>query len=284
MQFDATGKVSFDHLYAQDDPRAYFGGLQELDYCIPQLAKPYFSKLIQEYREAEGVDVPTVLDVGCSYGVNAALLRCDATIDELYERYAGPDTAALGRDDLLARDRAFVRSRRHLDRARFVGLDTSGPALAYALAAGLLDEAVHADLENDDPTDEQRARLAQADLVISTGCIGYVSERTIRLVAGASGERRPLMAHFVLRMFPYEPVAESLSGLGYHTVPVEGLFKQRRFASAQEQAQVLDALSAAGVDPRGLELDGWLYSQLFLSLPFGNRTLAHAAGRTEAQG
>jgi SAM-dependent methyltransferase len=272
VDFDATGKVSLDHLYVQDDPRPYFRSLRRLGYCIPQLAKPYFTKLIQDQRQAERVEAPTVLDIGCSYGVNAALLKCDATIDELNEHYARADDLRLTRDELLGRDRAFVRSRRDPGTIRVIGLDSSGPALAYAAAAGLLDSAIHADLENHDPTGPQRARLAEADLVISTGCIGYVTERTIRRVAEASPARRPPMAHFVLRMFPYAPVADSLAELGYETVHVAGLFRQRRFASPQEQSQVLDTLSAAGVDPTGLEAEGWLYAQLFLSLPGGATT------------
>ena len=270
MDFDATGKVSLDHLYAQHDPRRYFATLGRLDYCIPQHAKPYFTKLLEDHREATGVASPTVLDIGCSYGVNAALLRCDASIDDLYERY-GAEANGLTREDLVARDRAFVRSHGALDGTQVVGLDISAPALAYAVDAGLLDDAVCADLENATATEGQRRMFARADIVVSTGCLGYVTERTIRQVAEASGGRLPWMAHFVLRMFPYDPVAESLAGLGYETVQVEGLFKQRRFASEQEQAQVLGTLSAAGVDPQGLEEDGWMYAQLFLSLPHGTR-------------
>jgi carnitine O-acetyltransferase len=269
VDHDETGKVTLDHLYAQDDPRAYFAYLRGLDYGIPQLAKPYFGKLIADYREASGVEVPTVVDLGCSYGVNAALLSCDATIDDLYERYAGPASAALTRDELVARDRAYVRSRCAPRPVRFVGLDMSAPALAYARDAGFLDEAVHADLEAGDPAGADRDRLAAADIVVSTGCIGYVTERTVRRLAEAPGGRLPWMAHFVLRMFPFDPVAESLAELGYDTVRVEGAFRQRRFASAQEQALVLDSLSAVGVDPRGLEDDGWLYAELHLSLPSG---------------
>jgi carnitine O-acetyltransferase len=269
LQLDATGKVSLDHLYVQDDPRLYFATLRQLDYCIPQQAKPYFTKLIEEHRQERGVDVPTVLDIGCSYGVNAALLRCDATLDELYERYAGAGRDGLGREALIADDRAFVRSRRHLDRARFIGLDSSAPALAYARAAGWLDDAVHADLESGDPTDDEAAILGTADLVVSTGCLGYVTERTIRRIADACGDRRPWMAHFVLRMFPFTPVAETLGELGYESVKVGGVFRQRRFASEQEQALVLDGLAALGVDPRGLEADGWLYAQLHVSRPSG---------------
>jgi hypothetical protein len=147
-----------------------------------------------------------------------------------------------------------------------VGLDSSLPALSYALAAGFLDDAVHADLEERELTGPERRRLASTGLVISTGCVGYVGARTIAQLASA-GERRPWMAHFVLRMFTFEPLAQCLAEMGYETVRSGGLFKQRRFATALEQARVLDALSSGGVDPRGLEADGWLYAQLYVSRP-----------------
>lgn len=211
--------------------------------------------------------VPKVLDIGCSYGINAALLKYDATMDELYARYDDPEHEADSRDVLLARDRELSRSRRPAQGIRFTGLDASGSALSYALEAGFLDDAVNADLENNEPTPHQRDQLAGTDLVISTGCIGYVTERTLARVVEAQGGRRPWMAHFVLRMFPFDPVERALAGLGYRTVRVEEVFKQRQFASPQEQALVLDSMSAAGVDARGLEAEGWLYAQLHLSQP-----------------
>jgi SAM-dependent methyltransferase len=267
VNYDATGKVSLDHIYAQPDPRAYFSTLRALDYCIPQLAKPYFVRLIQEYRQSQQILAPNILDVGCSYGINAALLRCDATMDELYERYCGLDADAQTRSTLLARDQELVRSRDRSKGVRFVGLDISHPALAYALRAGFIDAAVHANLEECDPTEQQREQFAGADLVISTGCLGYVWERTITRIVDANDGRRPWMAHFVLRMFPFEPVAERLAELGYQTVRHEGVFRQRRFASPEEQSGVLDTLSTVGVDPRGLEAEGWLYAQLYISRP-----------------
>jgi carnitine O-acetyltransferase len=267
VHFDATGKVSFGHIYTAPDPRDYFSTLRELDYRIPELAKPYFMKLVEEYRRSCGIRTPKVLDIGCSYGINAALLKCDATMDELYERYCGPDSHGLTRSMLLARDRELVRSRNRGRYGRFVGLDSSRPALSYALSAGFIDGAVNADLERRDPTEQERDQFAGTDLVISTGAVGYVGARTISRVVSANGERRPWMAHFVLRMFPFGPVAASLAGSGYETVHLERAFKQRRFASPEEQSLVLDTLSAAGVDPRGLEADGWLYAQLHVSRP-----------------
>jgi carnitine O-acetyltransferase len=269
VEFDETGKISLDHIYAQPDPRAYFTTLRQLDYCIPQLAKPYFARLIQDYRKARRVPVPNVLDIGCSYGINAALLKLDTTMAELYRHYG--DTGIQTRSGLLARDRELVRSRSRARHTRFVGLDSSYPALSYAQTAGFLDTAVHADLEVGEPTELQSGQLAGADLVISTGCLGYVTERTVARVARANGDRPPWMAHFVLRMFPFEPVAESLAELGYDTVHHERVFRQRRFASPQEQSLVLDTLSTVGVDPRGLETDGWLYAQLHVSRPRATR-------------
>ncbi|XVQ09832.1 class I SAM-dependent methyltransferase [Spirillospora sp. CA-255316] len=269
MRADTTGKISLDHIYVQPDPRAYFSTLRELDYAIPQLAKPYFAKLVQEYRDATGVRNPTVLDIGCSYGINAALLRCDATMDELYDRYSGPGAAELGIEELLERDREMVRSRAGSRTTRFVGLDASEPALSYAVRAGFLDAAVHADLEENDPTGPQRERLAAADVVISTGCIGYVTERTIGRIVAAAQEngRRPWMAHFVLRMFPFDAVEETLAAAGYETVRADGVFRQRRFATAEEQSQVLDTLAGVGVDAGGVESEGGLYARLHISRP-----------------
>ena len=75
------------------------------------------------------------------------------------------------------------------------------------------------------------------------------------------------MAHFVLRMFPFAEIAAGLAELGYRTTRVDGVFEQRRFANPQEQQQMLATLTAAGVDPTGLEADGRLYAELHLSRP-----------------
>jgi carnitine O-acetyltransferase len=264
LDFDATGKATLDHIYTQPDPRAYFAVLREFDYYIPQLAKPYFRALIDSYRSTRRVAVPRVVDLGCSYGVNAALLRCNASMDELYRHYA--EAAEDSVEQLRARDRELAAGRRGGVSARFVGLDASQPALDYAVEAGLLDDTVHADFERADPTVSQVAALARTDVVISTGCLGYVGASTLaRLVSAA--RRPPWMLHFALRMFPYDPIADRLADFGYQTVCLEGLFRQRRFVSAEEQAQVLDTLASVGVDPSGRETRGWLYAQPFLSRP-----------------
>ncbi|MFI6865438.1 class I SAM-dependent methyltransferase [Nocardia sp. NPDC050406] len=278
VSLHSTGKASFDDIYHRPDPREYYARMAELDYCIPELAKPYFAKFIDDYRAATGIAAPTVLDLGCSYGVNAALLRLDRTMPELTRHYLGdtenhcetgtPTDAerAEAAAELIARDRALLAADQ-LPTVRFVGMDASRPALDYAQRAGLLHDIVHADLEAADPTEDQRRTLATADLVISTGCVGYITDRTLLRVARAHGGKLPWMAHFVLRMFSFDPIAVRLGELGYRTEHVPGTFRQRRFASDDERLSVLNTLETQGVDTAGHESDGWLYAQLYLSRP-----------------
>jgi transcription antitermination factor NusG len=67
-------KENMDYIYNQPDPRAYFRELNKLDYEIPDNAKPIFQKLIGHLRQHRD-DTIHVLDLGCSYGVNAAILK-----------------------------------------------------------------------------------------------------------------------------------------------------------------------------------------------------------------
>jgi SAM-dependent methyltransferase len=265
---DDTGKVSFDDVYVADDPRPYFRTLRHHDYDIPATARPHFAGLVADLRAARG-GVPTVLDVGCSYGVNAALLRCDVTLAELYERY-GDAAGDAPRDVLLAADRALVRNRPSGTAARILGLDTSAPALGYARDAGFLDGGVVADLESGELTDAQRRVLRDVGLVVSCGCIGYVTEKTLLRVVDAVAGPPPWMAHYCLRMFPFDTIAGHLDDLGYSTTVVGEPVRQRRFASPRERELVLARLAELGVDDAG-ESGGWLYARLHVSVPRGER-------------
>ena len=81
--FDDTGKVVFDDYYDQPDPRAYFTTLRELDYRIAGEAQPIMQTTLEALRSCRGEDSVKVVDLGASYGINSARLRCDLTIDDL---------------------------------------------------------------------------------------------------------------------------------------------------------------------------------------------------------
>lgn len=267
FELDPTGKINIDEIYNKADPRAYYSTLRHLNYLIPQFAKPIFQRTIDAYRQHNRTGRVRLLDLGCSYGVNAALLKCDVELEHLYELYDIGSPAS--RADLLARDRDFYARRRSDTDIEVIGLDASRNAVRYALEAGLLDGGISRDLENE-PLDEATARaVSDVNLVISTGCIGYVGAATLGKIIGArSGTGKPWMAHFVLRMFPFGDIAASLASAGYITEKAEGVtFFQRRFASEEEQESVLARLDELNVDPTGKEADGWYHAEFYLSRP-----------------
>ena len=118
--------------------------------------------------------------------------------------------------------------------------------------------------------------LAQVDLVTSTGCVGYVTHKTFeRLLPAVTEGRPPWLANFVLRMFPFQPIAEILKERGYVTEKLEGrTFVQRKFASGEEQEQVLSQLREQDIDPAGKEAEGHLLAEFYLSRPISETAAA----------
>jgi hypothetical protein len=264
ISYDATGKINLNDIYNNPEPIAYFSTSSRLDYRIPQEAKPKFQQLIQARRSATESDSAKVVDLGCSYGVNGALLKHDLSMDELYQLYRAAPADDL--EALLQRDHGLYAE--PADAAlEMVGVDPAKHAISYAVDAGLLDAGVATDLEKSDPTPDDTAAIENADLIISTGCVGYVTETSLERLLETSLDSRPWMAHFVLRMFDFGASEEMLGRHGYVTEKFEGLFRQRRFASAEERQHVLDNLSRLGVDATDAEETGWYLAELHVARP-----------------
>ncbi len=265
---DETGKIDITDIYNKPDPRRYYSTLRHLEYQIPGTAKPVFQRVISAYRHAHEKDKVRVLDVGCSYGVNAVILKCDLGMDQLYDLYACQAGASTKRNQLLAHDQSLMDECIKDGELEVVGLDISKSAVDYAVEAHLLDDGVAANLEAGAPPSEAAAVLDEADLVISTGCIGYVGKKTLKGILDANAPQKPWMTHFVLRMFPFDERGAVLEHFGYVTEKVENqTFVQRRFASDEEQEHVLQRLSELGIDPSGLEAEGWYHAEAFISRP-----------------
>jgi hypothetical protein len=268
------GKADFSHIYDQPDPRAYFRTLGELDYEIPQHAKPIFERLLDTLRpnRAAANETPRVLDLCCSYGVNAALLRCDISLDDLFERYASPELDALAPSEVWELDRRYFAEHLRPHPPLVSGLDTAAHAISYGCRTGLLDSGWTEDLESADPSPGLVATLGEVELITSTGGIGYITHRTLdRVVRPVPGRPAPWIAAFVLRQISYEPISETLAARGFVTEHLSTTsFPQRRFASPDERDSALRALADRGLDPDGREAEGRYYADLYLSRPAGD--------------
>ncbi|MBM3607988.1 MAG: class I SAM-dependent methyltransferase [Alphaproteobacteria bacterium] len=263
-----NAKANLDEIYNAPTPVPYYTRLGELDYVIPHLARPVFGTLIAE-RAASQAEPVTILDVGCSYGVNGALMRAGLTFDMVRDRYSSPEIRNLPHKTLLEYDRNFFAAwpRRH--DVRIIGLDISQPAINYAVQSGAIDIGFAANLETDGLSEAFAKALEKVDIIVSTGCVGYITHRTFdAILAACSPARRVWAASFVLRMFPYEAIAARLATHGLETEKHAGtLFIQRRFENQTEMDATLEALRNQGVDPAHREAAGLFYSELFVSRP-----------------
>ena len=268
--FEEINEVKFnmDHIYDQTDPRAYFHALKNVDYTIPGEAKPIFEKLIN-LLQSNRDDKICMLDIGCSYGINAALLKYDLSIDVLYAHWRQKSLKGATTEEVVENDKDFFSNLVEATDVDVIGLDIAENALTYAEEAGLINESVSLNLENEILSDEARKDLAPVDLVTSTGCVGYVTEKSFeRLLPAVSQDMKPWFANFVLRMFPFEQIEQTLDEAGYVTEKLEGYpFVQRAFESEQEKDQVISKLLENGIDPNGLETEGNLLAEFYLSRP-----------------
>jgi SAM-dependent methyltransferase len=264
-----NSKANFDEIYAMEDPRGYFSALGSLDYMIPDLAAPVVRQILAARARRYGKK-PLVLDVGCSYGINAAVHRFPVSFATLRRRYTRHELAALSPAELLELDRNYYASWPDVGIGRFVGLDASRSAVHYARDVGLIEHGIAADLEKEALSPADMRALEDVDVILSTGSVGYVTEKTFQAVL--TGRRRaPWIVSFVLRMFPYDSFSATFAEHGLVTERLANtLFVQRRFRDLAEFTSGLDLLAQRGVNTEGFESDGLLRAELYVSRPLSD--------------
>ena len=237
-----------------------------MGYAIPDVAKPIFQQLIAHLQNRQERAV-RVLDLGCSYGVNAALLKHDLSMPDLYEHWGREALVEAPSEQVIARDRRFFADLEDPEDITVIGLDQAEAAVAFGEGVGLLDEGLAVNLETEALPAAASGELALVDLVTSTGCVGYVTERSFeRLLPAVMQGQSPWIGNFVLRMFPFDAIETTLEGAGYVTEKLAGrTFVQRRFTAAGEQEQVIEQLRERGIDPAGKETEGYLLAEFYLS-------------------
>jgi SAM-dependent methyltransferase len=261
-------RTGFDHVYDQPDPRGYFRALGPFGYQTPHHAQEVFRRLVAALTPSNVGRRVTVLDICCSYGINAALLNHDLTLADLQARYTGPDTTTLSVKELLNADRVFYAAHRHPtgQLARVVGLDPARNAIDYARAVGLVDAGFAENLETTPANAALLAAVRDVRLITVTGGASFLSPRTFQPLLD-NAERPVWVAAFVLRTGSYQPIVDALAGYGLVTETSTRTFPQRRFTSPAEQRYAIDAVIATGHDPSGKETEGAFHTTLHLSRP-----------------
>ena len=265
---DNTGKTVFTQIYDRPDPRDYYLTLGRHNYLIPDAATPVFQTIYTAYREARHANRLHITDIGCSYGINAALHKYGLSMSQLMARYAAKAAAGIDTQSLEEDDKRFFRSLEPVDDLVFYGLDVAANAIRYAIATRVLDDGSARNLEDEAMTPSEARPLGATDIIISTGAVGYVTEKTFSRVIDACGKEKPWLALFVLRQFRAGDIAEALKPYGYVCETLESaLFPQRRFTDGGEQREALARLSEIGRTPTPVEEAGWYAANFVLMRP-----------------
>ena len=267
-KYKSTGKIDVDNLYTGVTPADYVRFLYEHDYRLPQHATPIMKATLAQIRNARGKDNLRILDLGCSYGIMSAFLRHALGLGDLYAHFHSGYDITRPLEQIVRADIGFYQANRSDDGLTIIGIDPSEAAIAYAKSTGLIDNSIALSLEGEAPVPEAAcAKMSGLDLIFSTGVIGYAGVRTITRLLELNAQSRPWVLNFVLRGVDYYPIAQYLTGQGYVTARDRNVYRQRRFASAEERARWLDNLRRNGVDAAGYETTGYSCAELFLSRP-----------------
>jgi SAM-dependent methyltransferase len=277
-------KYSFEKVYNAQWPHSYYAEHRRFDYQIPQNAQAGISAIVEEIRKGRRIERAALLDVGCSYGINGLLLKKQIDLETLYRAYLEPN-GLLGSQDLQAHTRYCngLKDRRGI---QVIGLDTAEAAVRYGLGIGALDHGIVCDLESEDTAIGADHLPLTVDLIISTGCIGYVSERTfarlLRLLACQRQE--PWVLSYVMRPFPYSAIARCLAGFGLLTLRLpQYCSRQRRFSCLSEREALLAKMHDLRLDDSPERATGYIHADCYLSVPADEaRVLARLVAQTPA--
>ncbi len=265
-------KACFDDVYTAPTPHDYIAMMAKNGYEIGEQARPYCiaaAELLQEHTEdAWPVQM---LDIGCSYGMGSAFVKYGCSFDEMVAFFS----TRAPKDPQAACEamRAWINVTPTPHDVRCVGLDSSKPAIRFAIRAGLLDGGIARDFENPEitPNAEECSWLRSCNLLISTGAIGYVTDRTMAHVVRHAGKDHPsnfgpLAVLTILRMFDATPIRDVFDRHGFRYEKVPGIMlPQRRFTDRNERKGVLKVLHDKGIDTREWEDQGRQFAELFIA-------------------
>ena len=256
-------KKDFTDIYTQKQPYDYLKEMKNLDYRIPDKTKPLYESIVKKL--SDDTSKINVLDVGSSYGINAALIKYDLKMSEL-------DDFFLTKRPTTEQTKKFFENLDCNETLAFYQIDISQPALRFSEDVNLCNKGICVNLEDDnlDETD-----LPSPDMVIATGCIGYIGHTAfanlfeyLKKQHTDLNSKGPVFAFSVLRIFDMEKIKETFVKYGYNIEKCDITpIPQRRFADTTEKLDTLTLLHKKGIDTKDLEDTGYFYADFYIAIP-----------------
>ena len=255
-------KKDFSNIYTKESPDAYLEEMKRLQYRIPDKTKPLYLAIADKLCASLQRPV-NILDIGSSYGINSALMKHGLEMSELDDFFLQENMPT--RDDA----KEFFSNLPINENLEFYQIDISEPALKFSEKTGLCKKGICVNLESATlPIKE----VPLFDLVIATGCIGYIGHKAFSnlfdLIQRQDSDSEPFFAFSALRIFDMEKIQKNFDYYGYSLVKsdIEPL-RQRKFSDTEEKQKTLSLLHERGVDTGTYEEDGHFYADFYVASP-----------------
>lgn len=254
---------SYETIYDQPNPRAYFRTLEPMRYRQPDVVAGFLIEQGARIASQLGRQSLRLLDFGCGYGALGAVLRHRLWMEDLYGYFRAEPAS-----DFLTADRAFFAEHRRQGQAlELGGLDVAARAVDYARDCGLIDQGFSENLTERDPGSALAAFFAETDLVVETGAVyDHVPACYARLLD--TSQQRPWFLIGPRGDADTGPLQAVLRDRGY-LLETLSLSKRRyrRFADREEQADCEERMRTLGRNVAEHSQAGWLVNPLMLARP-----------------
>jgi len=262
-------KKDFTDIYTQDSPYRYLKEMDRLEYSISDSTKPLYNSVIGQLEEELSRPI-NVLDLGSSYGINSSLIKYNLTMSELNNFFLNET------EPTKKETRQFYEECTSNDNINFYQIDISEEAIKFSEEMNLCERGINVDLEAEKLN--LLESLPKIDVVIATGCVGYIGHRAFSNLLKVIKNRQsnsiesekeyidPIFAFSVLRMFGMEGIEEVFETNDYSIVKSDiKPIRQRNFSDSKEKIQAISLLHGMGIDTKKYEDDGNFYADFYIA-------------------
>ena len=262
-------KKDLTDIYTQDSPHEYLKEMDRLEYSISDSTKSLYNSIIEQLEETLSRPI-NVLDLGSSYGINSSLMKYNLTMSELNDFFLN------GSEPTKKETKQFYEECTSNDNMNFYQIDISEEALKFSEEMNLCERGINVDLEAEKLNFLEP--LPKMDVVIATGCIGYIGYKAflnlLRVIKNRQSNSieseteciAPIFAFSVLRMFDMEDIEEVFEMYGYAIVKSDiKPIRQRNFSDPKEKAQTVSLLHDMKINTEKYEDDGNFYADFYIA-------------------
>jgi len=262
-------KKDFTDIYTQETPREYLKEMKRLRYSISDSTKPLYNSIIEQLENTLSRPI-NILDLGSSYGINSALMKYNLTMTELNNFFLNEP------EPTKKETKQFYEKCTNKDNMCFYQIDISEEALKFSEEMNLCEKGMNVNL--DDKKVDLSESLPKIDVVIATGCIGYIGymafvnllkvikKRQDNSIESKTKYNSPIFAFSVLRMFDMNDIEKTFETYDYSIVKSDiKPLVQRSFSDPKEKEQTISILHEMGINTKEYEDDGNFYADFYIA-------------------